>query len=207
METSDRKKEILAAAEKVFDASGYAATTVEAVAVEAGLSKGSIYNYFRSKQDLFSQVFAGAVSGEQTDIGRLMSGPLGPEEKLSQLLNHWSGRMEYYKRIGRLVLEFWAAAARQERQGELAVTFQQMYAGWRQLIGDILIEGIRSGQFRREIDPSIAASLIMAVMDGIVVQSILDVGIEVDEDFLAAMKRAIIMAITAGKNPQEGSEQ
>jgi AcrR family transcriptional regulator len=55
-----RRQSILAAAEKVFGDCGYAATTMEAVADKAGISKGSIYNYFKNKHDLFKSLFTGA---------------------------------------------------------------------------------------------------------------------------------------------------
>ena len=70
---------ILAAAEKVFNGSGYAATTMEMVAVEAGISKGSLYNYFQSKEDLFKQVFANAVTVAWAEVE--------VDEKITGLVN------------------------------------------------------------------------------------------------------------------------
>ena len=57
----DRRQAIIAAAQEAFDAHGYAATTIDEVAAKAGISKGNIYNYFRSKEELFEQVFVNVV--------------------------------------------------------------------------------------------------------------------------------------------------
>jgi len=52
-ETDLRKQNILEAAEKLFLANGYENTTMDQIATESELSKGSLYNYFKSKDDLY----------------------------------------------------------------------------------------------------------------------------------------------------------
>ncbi len=180
---------------RVFEASGYAATTMDAVAEEAGVSKGSIYNYFPSKHELFQQIFTDAMTSAQAESMNLMSKPISVTATLEKLLDYWFSRLSFHKRIGRLVLEFWATAAR-EQQGQLALTFAKTYAQWRERLAGILAQGIEAGEFRPELQTSVAASLIMAILDGIEVQTILDVGIRVDEEFLAALKRAILAALS-----------
>lgn len=49
-----REKRILEAALKVFSASGYTGASMDAVAIEAGLSKPTLYQYFDSKEQLFA---------------------------------------------------------------------------------------------------------------------------------------------------------
>ena len=52
-ETDLRKQNILEAAEKLFLANGYEDTTMSQIANEAEFSKGTLYNYFKSKDDLY----------------------------------------------------------------------------------------------------------------------------------------------------------
>jgi len=52
-ETDLRKQDILKAAEKLFLANGYEDTTMSQIANEAEFSKGTLYNYFKSKDDLY----------------------------------------------------------------------------------------------------------------------------------------------------------
>ena len=49
----DRRTQILEAAAKVFPQKGYAATTLQEIAQEAGISASAIYQHFRNKEDLF----------------------------------------------------------------------------------------------------------------------------------------------------------
>lgn len=55
----DRERRILAAALKVFSETGYSGANMDAVAIEAGLSKPTLYQYFQSKEALFSAMMLG----------------------------------------------------------------------------------------------------------------------------------------------------
>lgn len=197
---AQRRREILAAAGKVFDAKGYAATTVDEVAEAAGVSKGSMYNYFESKQELFFEVFADVLASQEASVDELMAQPLTGEQKLKGVLAFWFGQFDEHKHLGRLMLEFWATAARQKQDGRLASWFNQMYTRWRGRIVEMLQQGIDEGQFRKDFDPTIASALILAILDGITVQAILDMGLNVDQEFVAALERSIFAALT-GKVP------
>ncbi len=207
--TTDRRGAILAAAGKVFRAHGYAATTMEAVAAEAGVAKGSLYNYFRSKQDLFSQLFAEIISADEADVEQLVTEAIPADEKLQKRIDNVFAQLERYTAIGGLVLEFWATAARQQHKGEMAEMFEQMFSRWRGRISEIVSQGVESGQFRAEIDPNVAASLIVAVVDGIIVQSILDVGVDFGPEYLAGLKKGLLAALTAWADtkPPEYNQQ
>jgi len=192
-----RRAEILAAAAAVFDANGYAATTMDAVAARAGVAKGSLYNYFPSKHDLFTQVFTAGVAEDELDVDALLSRPATAGEKVDAYIDYWASRLDHYKRIGGLILEFWANIARDRRKGELAGLFQEMYRRWRDQLAGIVREGVDSGEFRAGLDSDAAARLIMSVMDGLTIHVIMDISPVIDEALLAALKRGLLASLTA----------
>lgn len=55
----ERERRILNAALKVFSETGYSGATMDMVAIEAGLSKPTLYQYFASKEALFSAMLVG----------------------------------------------------------------------------------------------------------------------------------------------------
>jgi AcrR family transcriptional regulator len=57
-----RRRAVLEAASTVFAEKGFAGAKLDDVALEAGVGKGSIYLYFRDKQDLFEQLVSSAVA-------------------------------------------------------------------------------------------------------------------------------------------------
>ena len=58
-----KRRAILDVASEVFTAQGYAATSMSEIAVKLGGSKGTLYNYFRSKEELFSAFIADTCQG------------------------------------------------------------------------------------------------------------------------------------------------
>ncbi len=203
-----RRREILAAALIVFDANGYAATTMDAVAAEAGISKGSIYNYFKSKQDLFFQLFSQVVSGAEAAAAEVLGQSKGARQKLEEFLDDCIGRVEQHRRLGRLVLEFWMTAAREQADGQLASWFKDMYSRWRNLIATTVTEGIASGEFSADADPDTTAALILSMLDGIKIQMILGYRTDIDDEkFYAAMKRTVLSALVAQPVSQGGAAE
>src|SRR5262245_29572439 len=85
-----RPSELTAAALELFVEKGFAATRLEDVATRAGVSKGTLYLYFDSKEELFKAVIQSAVlpvlaEGEQ--IFETFSG--SASELLRELVNGW----------------------------------------------------------------------------------------------------------------------
>ena len=100
MRSSSSKENLLAAAKELFLARGYAAATVDAICEKAGLTKGSFYYFFDSKEDLGLAVLDWSL---QRSAQMLASGPhvriVDPLEKAFAFLEHlekcspeiWSG--------------------------------------------------------------------------------------------------------------------
>ena len=202
-ETSDRRKAILEAAERAFSQHGYAGTTVEQVAAEAGISKGNIYNYFHSKEELFQQVFAEVMSGAEADLARIASSRQSARAKLERALDYWYERLERYMGIGQLVLECWAVAAREPEGGQVAEGFQHMCERPKELLASILAEGAESGEFRGELSPATGATMIIALLDGLQLQVMMRFGVTVDEDLLSIIKRSILAALRGGEGRED----
>ena len=60
--TAERRREILTGAARAFAYGGYDATNMDQIARECGLAKGHIYHYFRSKEEIFTEIRIDAVN-------------------------------------------------------------------------------------------------------------------------------------------------
>lgn len=208
-QVNPRRQELLAAAARTFEQSGYAATTIDAIAAAAGVSKGSVYNYFPSKEMLFEAVFEQAASDAQADIRRRIDTAPSATGKIERILEYWSAESVSMQSMGRLTLEFWATAAR-ERQGAIAESFGRFYAEHRSLLEQIIREGVASGEFTVQFPPVVGASLILGVLDGMRLQQIFDMRVATDAEVLAALKKAIFAGLSVpapDTNPPRDSEQ
>lgn len=194
----DRRRSILDAAEQVFGERGYAQSTMDEVATLAGISKGSVYNYFKNKQELFGHLFSRAVGMHEDESTAILQSDSPASVKVEKIVDQWFEGFSRLQRIGRLMLEFWATAARAEQQqGELTGMFRRMYSHWRGQLAGVVEQAAKCGEFSAALKPQVAAALILAILDGIQVQSILDIGLVVDDEFVAALKRSILAGLRA----------
>ncbi len=80
----DRPEEILRAAERIFSQHGYERATTRQIAAAAGVSEGTLYNYFSSKQEMLKALFVIHDVGLRQDVEAIRPGDF--EETLVQLL-------------------------------------------------------------------------------------------------------------------------
>jgi AcrR family transcriptional regulator len=68
---SQTRTELIDAAERLFTANGFHATSLDAVAVAAGYTKGAVYSNFSSKEDLFFAVYERRVERHEAHVAEL----------------------------------------------------------------------------------------------------------------------------------------
>jgi TetR/AcrR family transcriptional regulator, fatty acid metabolism regulator protein len=156
----DKREAILKAATEVFARRGYFQSQVADVARAAGVAAGTVYLYFRSKDDLLVSIFERTMKETLAEGEAALAAVADPRERL--------------RRIARLHLE------RMGRDRDLAVVFQvelrqstkfmerfsstylRDYLG---TIRDTIAEGQASGVFRRGFNPTIAAKALFGALD------------------------------------------
>jgi AcrR family transcriptional regulator len=89
-----RRGEILQAARRLFAHLGYPATNVEDIAKEASMAKGTVYLYFKSKEEIFAAVLADDLEGLTNKTIEAMSAVETFPDRLTVFLNL---RLEYLK--------------------------------------------------------------------------------------------------------------
>lgn len=88
---SNKEADIARAAVKLFEQKGYHATSVQDIADEVGLQKGSLYHYIHSKEDLLLQIAHQAISDFNQRLEKILAADIPAREKLVQAVeNHLS---------------------------------------------------------------------------------------------------------------------
>lgn len=82
-----RSAEILEAARKVFARKGFEQTTVDDIAAAAGVAKGTLYLYFRSKREIYLAALREGVLALQEESDRRMSAALNAPDKLRAFIS------------------------------------------------------------------------------------------------------------------------
>ena len=152
------RRAIVAAARTVFSASGYAATTIDAVAAEAQVSVPTVYAIFGSKAALLSAVVADA--GSDSDIRALAGQALGlsdPRRRLAQAARVVRTIMERERAMLRLLDEAGTASP------ELKAASLQAHRQQRDALGRVLRPLREGGALRRGLDLDEAVATFSAL--------------------------------------------
>lgn len=156
-----RPGELLDAALDLFVEKGFAATRVEEVAAKAGVSKGTLFLYFPSKEDLFKAVVREAISGRFDEWkAELDSFPGDTAELVRESMLRWWDRIGNTRASGITKLVMSEAGS----FPEIAAFYtQEVIAPGNALVRSILERGVSRGEVR-DIDLDSACHSIIAPM-------------------------------------------
>lgn len=156
-----RPQELLAAALDLFVERGYAATRLDDVAAQAGVSKGTLYLYFTNKEELFKAVVREnmlPVLGEAEEIVSKHDGH--SRELFIEIMRGW------WERIGSTKLSGITKLMMAESGNFPEVSrfyYEEVIARSNAMIVSMLARGVARGEFR-QIDPHQAMNVVVAPM-------------------------------------------
>ena len=154
-----RPSEILAAALETFVEHGYAATRLEEVARRAGVTKGTLYIYFESKDALFKAVVRENVVPILATAEQMAEDPsTDPEDLLRRLVTDWWGAMGP-SGLGGLPKLVMSEAANFPELAQF--WYDEVVRRGRQTFARVLRRGMAQGRFR-SLDVDLAVRMILA---------------------------------------------
>ncbi len=162
----DTRGELLAAARRVIRRDGFAAATVGEITREAGASLGLLNYHFGSKDEVVAEAFAEIALGELAELEEIARRPDPATERLVAYLDasEWGDRESWA-----MWIDAWAGASRLDT---LQSTLARYAHGWRAALADVLADGASAGEWTCA-DPDETAALLVAMIDGVGLQSIL----------------------------------
>lgn len=151
-------KKIMDAAFRLIAKKGYESASIAEIAAAAGVSKGLVYSYFESKQDLVEKIVANAVTEADAGMETLVTDDpaITFENIIRRLFKELKERPEYF----RLMFELTFKIDQFEFVREMAAEKYKFYSGF--------VEDL----FRRMHfpDPAGEAKMVSALFDGIGIQ-------------------------------------
>ncbi len=168
----EKKMRLIEAAGSVFANKGYAGSKMADIAIKAGIGKGTIYEYFKSKEDLFFEVFEWYFEkvGNESMIGiGVLSGTIS--KQLETLNNSILASLKNMEQMYGLALEFWAASSSSVMKDRFKEGFRRAYKDYRDIVSSLVRSGMESGGFRTDIDPDSIAAAMVGTWDSLGLQS------------------------------------
>jgi AcrR family transcriptional regulator len=170
----ERREQILAAATQAFARSGFAATSLDDIAAEAGISRVILYRHFESKTDLYRAVLDGVCARLVATVGKQDFTASSVDILVSAAADDPAGFRLLFQHAAREP-EF-RAEADQFRAGVVAVTERELagtipdegWARWAaQLVPTVAIEAITAWLDAGQPDPDQAPERVRQAVNGV----------------------------------------
>ncbi len=158
----EKRERILSAALKVFSQKGFYKSKVSEIAKEAGVADGTIYLYFKNKDDLLISIFEEKIGELISILKQKLEGVRNPEEKMWVFIENHLHLLEK----NRALAEMLQVELRQSNK------FMKEYVPVRfleylDILAGIIEEGKARGVFREEINSTIARRIVFGALDEI----------------------------------------
>ncbi|WP_349407684.1 TetR/AcrR family transcriptional regulator [Pseudalkalibacillus sp. SCS-8] len=185
----EKTEAILDAAAKCFAEKGYNETSVDDIAKASGTSKGSIYLYFKSKEEIFHRLNAKRTE-KYFEIKKQLAGIDCATEKMKYIFRYFyqgDSSVISYDSIA-VQFEFWIFTSKTEKQA----LFDERANDFARFIEEIITEGIQAEEFRSDVEVSTFSRLFWACLDGIFLHLLFHRSKERFEDMLYEYERMVL---------------
>jgi len=153
------RDQILRTAADLFRERGYRASTVDDIAARLGMSKASLYTYFRAKEDMLAAISRETIEGFTRELGLVLRSDLSPEEKLRRIVREHvrfvianrSFLTVFFSEEANLPTRFVRALAAQKDRYDKGVE-------------SVIAEGIRRGIFR-DVPPRLVVFGLLGMLN------------------------------------------
>ncbi|MBB2483392.1 TetR/AcrR family transcriptional regulator [Bacillus sp. APMAM] len=174
----------------LFGEKGYELTTIDDIGLKSGISKGMVYTYFKSKEDLYITSMQQRTNHTFSKLQERFKKFSSAEEKIVELLRVYREAVtttEGWTNIIRVDLEFWINSSRYDHlRNIMKEHFKNQMLHF---LIQIIQEGQKNGEFKREVETETFASLFWAMLDGICLHyAVIDKEYDYRGNFLLAEK-------------------
>ena len=166
-EKTERRKAILSAAREVFFEKGFMAATVDAIADKCDLAKGTIYLYFKSKEELYISMMAEGMELLRKDLVKVLDLALPGDGLLGEVLQTYFAFYRENRKYFTVIFLSSHPDVRERVPDEVLNECMDSARGCMQVVSDVIGRGIESGVFRR-VDPWPVANILWATVNGII---------------------------------------
>jgi len=158
----ERPQQLLEAALELFVEKGFAATRSEEVAVRAGVSKGTLYLYFPSKEELLKAVIRHTLASEIQAGAEMAAAHTGSaSERLVDVMTHWWSKILSSPASG----VFKLVITEVRNFPEIAqFYFEEVIQPGTAIISQLIRKGIEAGEFRPVDEVMVVHSIVLPMV-------------------------------------------
>jgi TetR/AcrR family fatty acid metabolism transcriptional regulator len=152
--------QIIDAAVIAIAENGYHQAQVSKIAKQAGVADGTIYLYFKNKEDILISLFEEKMGNFIEKLNEMIAGNGTAAEKLLRVIeSHFNLLSDDHHLAIVTQLEL------RQSNKDLRLKINDILKGYLQVIDNILLEGIETGEFSKDLDVRLARQMIFGTID------------------------------------------
>lgn len=153
-------KQIIDAAVIVIAENGYHQAQVSKIAKQAGVADGTIYLYFKNKEDILISVFQEKMGVFVSELEKIIAKDASAADQLGMMINSHFSLL-----ANDLHLAIVTQLELRQSNHDIRMKINNVLRGYLKLMDRILISGIESGEFDQNMDIRLARQMVFGTMD------------------------------------------
>ncbi len=199
------REDLIWGAIRCLQTKGYARTTARDITAESGANLGSIVYHFGSKEALLNEALM-RVFVERDRYVSAVAFAADDAPPLDRLTTTFTAVRDIFEQFRPLLVAFVEAIAQAERSPELREQMATQYRDARARAGELLRAGLGDAGRRLRRDPTVMASFLLATLDGLVLQYLLDpADTPAGDELVDALAEWMRIALERSPGPREGA--
>ncbi|WP_026486669.1 TetR/AcrR family transcriptional regulator [Caldanaerobius polysaccharolyticus] len=160
------KMAIFDSAIRVFSIRGYAGATMDEIASNAGVAKGTLYYHFKSKEDIFKFIIVEGLKAIIEKLNKETEGEVNPIDKIKMLCKVQMELVHNYKDLFKVIMsQLWGQEYRQ-------LELRKLIKEYIENLEKYLVEGMTNGVIRKGDANFMAYSLFGSICSAVVFEMI-----------------------------------
>jgi len=192
-----RQEEILVSALEIVAQEGSRALTMKRVAGAVGVTEAAIYRHFKNKRHLLLALYGYVKELLLSELSPVLAEDLPAPEKLALFVATMLDYLARHRGVNLILL----AETIYHQDEELRGAMLGIFSGFRELAGTLIMAGMASGHFGRDIDADGFVTCLAGMMQGVLIKNMLEKGGAGEFD-LESAKKAIPACLLSGLLPR-----
>jgi len=160
--TPDKRNRILKAAIKVFAKKGFYATRVSEIAKAAGVADGTIYLYFKNKDDVLITIFEEGIEQLLAILRQVAESDEPFENRIRRIIELQLGLLQDQRDLAEVITVNLRQSSRLLKQYAAPLFMQYI-----DVIAGVIRKGQEQGAFRKDLNPRVVARSLFGALDAI----------------------------------------
>ena len=171
IDKEEKRLDIARASIELFSNKGIAQTSIDEIAKSAGVAKGTIYLYFKNKEEIVFAIWDMFSQQHEERYTKRIHKQMSAKEKILEFFNFTECNEDYDKEQILSLYQNFVSAMLMDKTGLYTAYFESFFKRDYEVISTCLQEGIASGEFYSSLDVEKLSDTIIIFMKGVLIKA------------------------------------